>query len=97
MALQAVDPNLLTISVCLEPHCGQVISDSLPKSTNLEDELFSGGAMPYSLNFSKPCGLIQSVVQGGDNTVFISNSSIPAVNKAALISTSITVMAGHPL
>ena len=75
-ALQAVEPNSLTTAVSVDPQRGQAI-DRVPCNNARLLPPSAGGAMPYSRNFSLPSALIQSVVQGGDNTRLILAFSIP--------------------
>jgi len=94
-ALHAVDPNSLTTLVFTDSHRGHAILRPPCNNSRLLAPC-SGGAMPYSLSFSLPSLLIQSVVQGGDNTLLIETPSIPCLCSSSITLCSITSVAGHP-
>src|SRR6476661_2950994 len=97
MALQAVEPKKLFISVFLLPHLGQATTLASLLNRLLSGEDFSGGAIPYSFSFFLPASLIQSVVHAGDKTVLTENFSMPFSFSLLFISLSITFIAGQPV
>ncbi len=72
IALQAVEPNSLIRSVWVESHLGHATIGESPSNAALPvGALPTGGAIPYSFNFNRAVGDIQSLVQAGLNTSFI--------------------------
>ena len=50
-----------------EPHCGHLTTFLFPKRASLSADSDNGEAIPYFSNAFLPFGVIQSVVQAGDN------------------------------
>src|SRR5690606_6074495 len=93
--VQAVAPKTLTCSVRSDPQRGQVTAGGSSGSRRPAGPAGPGGAMPAAASFSRPAGVIQSVVHGGCSVVTTSTCGHPPRRSAAAISDRIVSIAGQ--
>ena len=91
----AVAPNALTRSVSRLPQRGQAVAGGSANSARLSDEARGGGAMPWARIFSRPSGVIQSVVQAGESCC-ATRKLRPYSASLFAMERPMTSVAGHP-
>src|SRR5688500_18145998 len=95
-ALQGVEANSLSFSVCADAQRGQDTFGSRNMCFGLPTAC-AGGAMPYSLSFSRALSVSQSLVQGGDNTDSTLGLRYPSKASRTSIDLLMTSVAGQPV